>query len=165
MISFITEKLFGKVFILIFLAILMVLSISFYQATILQKKSILNSLQSEAKTMADAITFLNKEQMIIDNQIFVLEFLNNFMDVTNQIETLIVTRNNGTNLVLKKDYWDMFDNKFEIYNLSQKEIATYEIIKSPYVDKEVFKYTYPIYFSGVLWGWLHIDLSLSEYNE
>jgi hypothetical protein len=102
MFKLINEKLFGKVFVLIFLAIFIVLSIFTYQASILQKESILNSLQSESKTMADAITFLNKEEMIINNQIVVLEFLNEFLNVNNQIETMILSRKNGNNIILKK---------------------------------------------------------------
>jgi HAMP domain-containing protein len=165
MFKLISERLFGKVFVLIFLAIFIVLSIFTYQASILQKESILNSLQSESKTMADAITFLNKEQMIIDNQIVVLEFLNEFLNVNNQIETMILSRKNGNNIILKRNYWDTIENKFEIYDKSQIDVPSYEIVISPYVEKKVFKYTYPIYFSGVLWGWLHIDLSLDEYEN
>jgi hypothetical protein len=144
MFKLINEKLFGKVFVLIFLAIFIVLSIFTYQASILQKESILNSLQSESKTMADAITFLNKEEMIINNQIVVLEFLNEFLNVNNQIETMILSRKNGNNIILKKNYWDTVENKFEIYDKSQIDVSSYEIVISPYVEKEDIKYTYPI---------------------
>lgn len=65
MFGFISKRLFGKVFILIFLAIFMVLFLFTTEATRLQKESIISSLESESKTMADAMTLLNKENLII----------------------------------------------------------------------------------------------------
>ena len=166
MFSFISQRLFGKVFALIFLAIFMVLFLFSTEAARLQKESIISSLESESKTMADAMTLLNKENMIIDNQIGIFEFLNEYVKSNKQIESVIISRNeNAYNIIIKKDGWDVIDSKNDIYELAQNDFVQSGIINSPYLNKKVFKYTYPIYFSNILWGWLHIDVSLVEYDK
>jgi len=61
MFGFISKRLFGKVFILIFLAIFMVLFLFTTEATRLQKESIISSLESGSKTMADALKKTDSE--------------------------------------------------------------------------------------------------------
>ena len=166
MFGFISKRLFGKVFILIFLAIFMVLFLFTTEATRLQKESIISSLESESKTMADAMTLLNKENLIIDNKIGIFEFLNEYVKLNKQIESVIISRNeNAYNIIIKKESWDVIDSKNEIYESAQNNFVQFSIITSPYLNKKVFKYTYPIYFSNILWGWLHIDVSLIEYDK
>ena len=166
MFGFISKRLFGKVFILIFLAIFMVLFLFTTEATRLQKESIISSLESESKTMADAMTLLNKENLIIDNKVGIFEFLNEYVKLNKQIESVIISRNeNAYNIIIKKESWDVIDSKNEIYESAQNDFVQFSIITSPYLNKKVFKYTYPIYFSNILWGWLHIDVSLIEYDK
>ena len=108
MFGFISKRLFGKVFILIFLAIFMVLFLFTTGATRLQKESIISSLESESKTMADAMTLLNKENLIIDNKIGIFEFLNEYVKLNKQIESVIISRNeNAYNIIIKKERGDV----------------------------------------------------------
>ena len=79
---------------------------------------------------------------------------------------MIISRNeNAYNIIIKKESWDVIDSKNEIYESAQNDFVQFSIITSPYLNKKVFKYTYPIYFSNILWGWLHIDVSLIEYDK
>lgn len=115
----------------------MVLFLFSTEATRLQKESIINSLASEAKTMADAMTLLNKENMIIDNQIGIFEFLNEYVKSNKQIESVIISRNdNAYNIIIKKDSWDVIDSKNEIYELAQTNYVQSSIIESPYLNKK-----------------------------
>ena len=164
-INIVQNRLFRKVFTLILLAIFLVLSIFIFKATQLQKQSIIDSLQLEAKTMADGIVYLNKDSMVIDNQIKVLEFLIDFVQVNKQIKTIVLSRKDKESLLIKKNAWEMVNDLTILYTKSHLKDRNYEIVKSPFIEQTVFKYTYPIYFSSILWGWIHIDLSLDEYNR
>ena len=164
-INIVQNRLFRKVFTLILLAIFLVLTIFIFKATQLQKQSIIDSLQLEAKTMADGITYLNKDSMVIDNQIKVLEFLIDFVQVNKQIKTIVLSRKDKESLLIKKNAWEMVNDLTILYTKSHLKDRNYEIVKSPFIEQTVFKYTYPIYFSSILWGWIHIDLSLDEYNR
>ena len=53
--------------------------------------------------MADAMTLLNKENLIIDNKIGIFEFLNEYVKLNKQIESVIISRNeNAYNIIIKK---------------------------------------------------------------
>jgi PAS domain S-box-containing protein len=38
-------------------------------------------------------------------------------------------------------------------------------MKSRFEDSDVFRYSYPLTYSGINWGWIHIEYSLNQYNE
>jgi len=155
------NTIFGKVFILIFVSISLVLGLFAYQATIIQKDSILNSLEDKAKSMSDSITFVNTEAMIIDDEIKILEFVYDFVQENKDTLGIVVSRKNGNDLVIQNDKWEMLDKPEK--NKSKIFIEKSEIIYSEVLKKDIFRYTYPIFFSEVSWGWLYLDLSLDEY--
>jgi len=161
--------LFKKVFILIFMAIFLVLTFFSYKVTTLQQESILNSFVLKAKSMADSIVFVNTEAMIIDDEIKILEFVYDFVQVNKDINQLTVSRRNGNDLIIQENKWRIIENTNKV-TFSKKEIeniekANHEIIFSEIFNQKVFKYSYPVYLSSIHWGWLHFEISLDEYNE
>jgi signal transduction histidine kinase len=163
-----SDTLFTKVFTLIFMAIFLVLSIFSYEVTRLQQKSILDTIESKAKSMGDSITFVNTDFMVIDDEIKILEFVYDFVQVNKNIKKLTVSRRNGNDLIIYKDKWELEENSKKIV-ISKKEIekikkSSYEIVFSKTSNQDVFMYSYPVYLSSVHWGWLHFELSLDEYN-
>ncbi|MAC84830.1 MAG: hypothetical protein CL624_11925 [Arcobacter sp.] len=161
--------LFKKVFILIFMAIFLVLSFFSYEVTKIQQKSILDSFALKAKSMADSIVFINTEPMIIDDEIKILEFVYDFVQVNKDIKQLTVSRRNGNNLIIQENKWEIVKNKNKTI-ISKKEMekikkTKHEIVFSKTLYQKVFRYSYPIYLSSIHWGWLHFELSLNEYNK
>jgi nitrogen fixation/metabolism regulation signal transduction histidine kinase len=158
------NTLFSKIFITIFVTIFIILSIFIYQAIVHQKNSILESMASKAKNMSDIVTLANTDAMIIDDEINILEFVHDFVKLNSDIESFVVSRKNGDNLVLTKEMWEIKES-IDNTNNALNEKDSYKILLSTLVKKEVFKYTYPVYFSKVKWGWFHIELSLYDYNN
>ncbi|MCP4970012.1 MAG: HAMP domain-containing protein [Arcobacter sp.] len=156
------NTLFSKIFITFFLTIFIILSIFIYQAIIHEKRSILDGLISKAKNMSDILTLANTDAMLVDDEIEILEFVHDFVKFNKDIESFVVSRKNGNKMIFIKNQW-----RFEESNLNniKDEKITYEIISSRFVKKDVFHYTYPVYFSGVKWGWFNIELSLTDYNN
>ncbi len=165
MLNLFRNKLFGKLFILIFLAILLILSAFTLQVINFQKKSILESLSSEAKSIGDSISFVKKDDMIIDNEIGLLEFVLKFVNQNEQIETFLISRKDGNILSIKKEKWELLDNSKNFYKKNEYRASNFEIVQSLYSNKRVLKYTYPVKISGLLWGWYHLELSLQEYEK
>jgi signal transduction histidine kinase len=163
------DTLFAKVFTLIFMAIFLVLSFFSYEVTKLQQKSILNTIQAKAKSMGDSITFINTDSMIVDDEIKILEFVYDFVQVNKDIKQLTVSRRNGNDLIIYENRWELEEkeNKKIFSKRESKEIkkSKYGIVFSKTSHEEVFMYSYPVYLSSVHWGWLHFELSLNEYNE
>ncbi|WP_121628652.1 sensor histidine kinase [Poseidonibacter antarcticus] len=163
----IKNTLFLKVFILILMAIFFVLSIFSYEATRLQQKSILDTIESKAKSMADSIVFVNTDFMIVNDEVKILEFIYDFVQVNKDIKQLTLSRRNGNDLIIQEKKWELKENviknKLKDENIIKKE--EYKIEYSNSVNENVFKYSYPIYLSSIHWGWIDFELSLDEYNE
>ena len=161
------DTIFLKVFLLIFMAIFLVLSIFSYEVTRLQKKSILDTIQSQARSMADSIVFINTEFMIIDDEVKILEFVYDFVQVNKNIEQVVVSRRNGNDLLIQENKWEFKENTINANDKEQmsEQKESYSIGFSKSSNKKVFKYSYPIYLTAIHWGWLHFELSLDEYNN
>ena len=163
------NTIFLKVFIFILLTIFLVFSIFSYEVTRLQKESILDTIESKAKSMSESIVFVNSEFMIINDEIKILEFIYEFVQVSEDIKRLVVSRRNGNDLIIQKNKWEMIENNNKnissISDINKLKKAKYEIVFSKTLQEEVFKYSYPVYLTSVHWGWLHFELSLNEYNK
>jgi C4-dicarboxylate-specific signal transduction histidine kinase len=150
------------------MAIFLVLSIFSYEVTRLQQKSILETIESKAKSMGDSIAFINTDFMIVDDEIKILEFVYDFVQVNKDIKKLTVSRRNGNDLIIYENKWELKENTKRIVmskeEIDKTKIAKHDIVFSKTSNENVFMYSYPVYLSSVHWGWLHFELSLDEYN-
>jgi len=158
------KSLFGKIFITIFVTIFIVMALFIYQAIVLQKNVILQDLKSKAKNVSDVITLANSEAMIIDDEVSILEFLQDYVKKDENIKSFSISRNAGNTLIITKEKWTLLELIVKDSS-GNSELDSYSIRNSEIVNEEVFKYTYPIYFSKIKWGWFIIELSLKEYDK
>ena len=163
------NTIFLKVFMLILMTIFVIFSIFSYEVTRLQKKSILDTIESKAKSMSESIIFVNSEFMIINDEIKILEFVYDFVQASEDVKQLIVSRRNGNDLIIQRDKWEIEENPkksiFSTKDINELKKVKYEVVFSETLNTEVFKYSYPVYLTSVHWGWLYFELSLDEYNE
>ena len=153
------KSIITKVFILIFTSIFAVLAVFSYQAIELQKKSILDSLDSQAKSIASSITYVNTDFMIIDDEIKLLEFSYNYIQTSNNLHSFIIARKNGNSLIITKSKWSVQPTGNKDFDFKSESKITY----SKYAQKATYFYRYPIILSGIKWGWIDLELSLDEY--
>ncbi len=165
MLTLFNNKIFGKIFFLLFSSIIFVLCIFFILTFNLQKKSISDSILSKAKTIAESIVFVNRDAFIIGDEATILEFIYSLVNRNDEIKAIIITQSNNSSLVVSKKNWKMIDELPFRYKQLQNEEKPYEIATSLFINQKVFLYNYTISFSGIAWGNLHLELSLSEYNN
>lgn len=160
-----SNKLFFKVFRLLFLGIVVATLIFGFIEVSLQKESLLKLLQSEARSIAKSITFVSSDALIIDDNSYLIEFNSEYIKNSKNIKTIIISKTDESVFVIKKDSWK-FDTKLvEVFKNMQKETESFGILQSPILKEKIFHFTYPIYFSGISWGWLHLSYDLSAYNK
>jgi len=165
MFSLKSNKLFIKVFRLLFIGIILI-SVTFgFIGITLQKQSILELLHSGAKSLAQSITFVSSDALIIDDNSYLIEFNSEYIRKNEKIKNVIIAKNDGTYFNIKKNSWSYEKTIPDTLKKMQTEEESYAILYSDVLNEEVFHYTYPIYFSGISWGWLHLSFDLKEYNE
>ncbi|PLY06504.1 MAG: hypothetical protein C0625_09105 [Arcobacter sp.] len=163
--TFFDNKIFIKIFKLMFTSILFFSIIFTIYSISNQKEQILKSLNLEASGIAKMLTYISSDAIVLDDGAFLIEFNSEFIRENKSLENIILAKLDGTNYLIKKDSWSYEENLDESLFKKQKNEINSEIIFSPIMKKEIFHYVYPIIFSGTNWGWIHLSLSLDDYNK
>ncbi len=159
------NKILIKIFKVIFLTIMLFSLIFYVYMFFSQKKEILKSLSLEANSMANIIVYVNTDGIILNDGYKILDYSRNFMKKDETIKSIIFSKTNERNYVIRKDAWSSENKIDDIYTKLEKNVPNYKIIYSPILKERVFHYVYPIVFSNTNWGWLHISISLDKYNK
>ncbi|WP_190271956.1 sensor histidine kinase [Arcobacter nitrofigilis] len=119
----------------------------------------------EANSIANIIVYVNTDGIILNDGYKILDYSKNFMEKDKSIKSIIFSKTNEKNYVIKRDTWS-YENKIDdTYTNLEKDQPSYKIIYSPILKEKVFHYVFPIIFSDTKWGWLHISVSLDKYNK
>ena len=163
--NFSNNRIFFKIFKLMFIVILF-FSIAFAIFSISnQKEEILKSLNEEAKGIARVLIYISSDAIVLDDGAFLVEFNSEFIRENHLLESIIVTRLDGTSYLINKNSWSYKETLDKSLLSKQKENYVSGIIYSSILNKEVFHYVQAINFSGTSWGWLHLSISLDDYND
>ncbi|MBT8387309.1 MAG: HAMP domain-containing protein [Ignavibacteria bacterium] len=130
----------------------------------LQKDSEIRKMQSEVQDIATSIAQVTATAIISEDYSFAVEHCMSVLKGSNSILSIVITKNDGFSLVHNKDNWTLENLDSSWYKLNEKKILG-SIKQSKFSDSEVFQYSYPLKYSGINWGWIHIENSLDEYNE
>ncbi|WP_072680388.1 ATP-binding protein [Arcobacter sp. LA11] len=159
------DTIFGKIFKVLFLAIISFSTIFAVYFISNQKDQILRSLKLEAHSIAKMLTYASSDAIVLDDGAFLVEFNYEFMKENDSLKALIISKLDKTSYIIRKDGW-AFENKIDkIFLNGEKKEVTSRIILSPISNENIFHYVFPIEFSGTHWGWLHLNMSLDNYNK
>jgi len=158
------STLFLKIFILIFFTMTIIFVFFTYQFIFTQKEAILDSQQIKAKSIAQNIYISNSDAMVVQDEITLLESVQNFVSLNENLKSITITRDNGNRIIVKKDSWSLLERD-KLGDTKIAEKSSYLIIDSKEFNQEVFRYIFPVYFNGIIWGDLILELDLQEYQK
>ena len=129
-----------------------------------QKDAAINKMRSECKDIATSVAQVTATAIISEDYSFAVEHCMNVLRGSHSIKSIVITKNDGFSLLHKKEEWNtkMLDSTW--YSLIEEEKVG-NIMKSRFEESDVFRYSYPLTYSGINWGWIHIENSLDQYNE
>jgi signal transduction histidine kinase len=157
-------NLFTKVFTLIFINIVVVFTVFGIYSFLDKKSTLLTMLNVEAMNVAKSIALVCSDALVIEDDTFLFEFNFDYINQNKNLKNIIVSKKNREYLIIEKEKW-LFTQKLDhIYLSKEKKMESYEILFSPVLGDEVYHYTYPIYLSGLQWGWIHVSLDIDRYK-
>ena len=130
----------------------------------LQKEFEIKKMQSEAQDITTSIAQVTATAIISEDYSFAVEHCMNVLKESHSILSIVITKNGGFSLVHDKDGWTQQNLDSSWYNLIDVQKVG-SIKESKFSDSEVFQYSYPLVYSGINWGWIHIENSLDQYYE
>jgi two-component sensor histidine kinase/HAMP domain-containing protein len=128
-----------------------------------QKETLRDRMENESMDIAKSILHANNASLITEDYGMVVDHCTQLVSDSKSIMYVVITRNDGYSLVHLKNRW--FETKYEGLWLPDTSKTNGKIIYSDLLKGEVFHKSYKIIFSGVVWGWIHIGLSLDNYNQ
>ncbi len=128
-----------------------------------QKDTLQERMENESIEIGNSIFNANRSSLVMEDYGEVVNHCAQLVSDSKSILFIVITRNDGYSLVHLKNRW--YENNDLRLFLSDTSNAKGEIIWSDLVNKEVYHKSYRITFSGVLWGWIQIGLSLDNYQR
>ncbi len=131
----------------------------------MQKQSLMEVMHSEAHTLSNSISLVCADAMVNEDDSFIVEHNMDVINDSPNIFIITVSKSDGTILESKKEEWSMPETLNPMLKPFEQKNEKYEIIYSDLQKQDLFHYAMPIVISGIDWGWIHVDFSLSKYNK
>lgn len=158
------NKIFLRVFIVfgtLMLAITMVIALMIIP---LQQRSLQQIMYTQAITVSQSIVQACSDAMISQDFSFIVEHNVEVLENNSGIRYVMVSPLRGQPIWIEPKHWELLgmpDQRFVSY---EKERDNFHFISiSP--NTRVYHFVYPVRFSGIEWGWLHIGFSTDQYDQ
>ncbi len=146
-------------------SVLIVMTLGLFIAVTIpfQRTTILDAMESEAKSTATSIDQVTASAIITEDFGTVVEHCLRVVNDSPSIAYLVVTRKDGFSLVITKHGWRQA-NLSGVWAPEQYSDRNSMFLKSDISAEEAYHFTHPFRYSGIDWGWIHIGLSLKNFH-
>lgn len=145
--------------------ILIIVTLGIYVSTLLPyiRESAIDSMKSEAKNIAASIGNVTANAIILEDYSFAVDHCMKVIKESNSILYIVITKKDGFSLIHTRDGWKQ-STLNGLWTRADTTIKAARFLESKLVNQKVFHYSYPLRYSGIDWGWIHIGLSLDNFN-
>jgi two-component system, sensor histidine kinase len=128
------------------------------------KNSLIKNMESNANIITTSIGQVTVLSIILEDYSSVVEHCINVLNKNISILYIVITRNDGFSLIFKGGQW-RYEHLDGMWRPAERKKIAFILDKSELVDKGVFHYSFPVNYSGIPWGWIHIGLSLDQLSR
>ena len=129
-----------------------------------QKKAFLRNLESKANSVAVSLHDVSAGAAINDDFASVVGACQTMLAGDPDLDFLIVAKNDGFSLLFEPTGWRA-EPKIGSYWLPNQRRVVSGITTVPLFQRRVFHFAQPFDYSGIQWGWIHVGLSLKDYDQ
>ncbi|MFH1569205.1 MAG: PhnD/SsuA/transferrin family substrate-binding protein [Gemmatimonadota bacterium] len=128
-----------------------------------QRDLLVQRLQSAAEVAATSVAEVTISSIIVENYGTVVDHCLAVVSDRPAVLYIVVTRRDGFSLIHLKDAWRYATlDGYWVPPPGSGPSGSFRV--SDLVGQEVYHYSYPLQYSGIDWGWIHIALSLEEFR-
>lgn len=127
-----------------------------------QKREFQLSLESKARGVAVSIRGVAAGAAVSEDYSSVVDQAMQVLSGDQAIDYVVMTKNDGFSIVIDRSTWKT-EKLGDTWHPMERTPASF-IGTSPLFGRRVFQYAYPFDYSGIQWGWIHIGLSLENYD-
>ena len=128
-----------------------------------QRATAVGRMRSEAHGIAASIGEVTAHAIILEDYSFAVDHCTQVLSKSPSIRYVVITKHDGFSLIHTADEWRM-GQLGGIWTPSDDASQEGRFMVSELAGDEVFHYSYPLSYSAIDWGWIHIGLSLEAYH-
>jgi two-component system, NtrC family, sensor kinase len=129
-----------------------------------QEKIFLQNLESKANSVAVSLHDAVAGAAVNEDFASVVSDGQTMLEGDADIDFLIVIKNDGYSLVLEQSGWRVEPAAAPFWHDRERKVTgAIEVV--PEFNRRVFHYAQPFDYSGIQWGWIHIGLSLKDFDQ
>ncbi len=129
-----------------------------------QKRELRQGLESKAHGIAAALQGEVAGAAVSEDYTSVVEHAMQVVAGDPEVQFLVIAKSDGYSVVIEHGGWKVVPQIGPQWSGGQREPSS-AIDFVPLVQKRLFHYKAPFDYTGIPWGWVHVGLSLSSYDE
>lgn len=128
-----------------------------------QRQHFLSGLSERAKVAYTSTAQAAVESIILDDYSLVVEHCVNMVEKNPTLLYVVLTRKDGFSLIHTPTYWrqDTLAGIWQSQEVAKDNAAFFT--KNQFAENQVYHITFPLEYSGINWGWIHLGLSPEKY--
>lgn len=158
------KSIYGRTTLLSWMLIIGTLMVYVVSTIPFQKKVAVERMKSEAMNITASIGQVTANAIILEDYSFAVDHCMKVISESKTIQYIVITKHDGFSLIHTTYQWQL-DTLGGYWCSKDESSKESQIIKSEIVHDKVFHYSYRLNYSGIDWGWIHIGLSLKDYQS
>jgi signal transduction histidine kinase/CheY-like chemotaxis protein len=136
----------------------------------MQKQTYVKNLESKAQGLAVSLHDVTSGAVMNDDLSDVVSHCQEVLSGDPALDYIIITKNDGSSIVnqrtnaIQRVSWYFEPNAGPEWRPQTREVSS-GIGVVPQFHRRVFFYSKPFDYSGIPWGWIHVGLSLDNYDR
>jgi HAMP domain-containing protein len=122
-------------------------------------------VESHAKSISASIAQISGNAIISEDYSFIVDHCLEVLKDSVDILYIVVVRHDGFSLIHTTNNWEQTEKPYPEWEKTQGQTTKNDIIYSKLIQKKVFHHSFPLNYSGIDWGWIHLGMSLDSYNK
>ncbi len=159
-----SSSIFFRVFLLFGFLVLAITLFFAFMVIPMQKNAINQIMFTQADTVSRSIIQVSSDAIIGNDYGFLVEHNVEVLKNNSSIYYVIVSPKAGDKVFVNQKSWRLLSALDPEFNALEKEEIAYKIVTYDNFT-DVYHFVYPVRFSGIKWGWLHIGFSTAKYNK
>jgi signal transduction histidine kinase len=130
-----------------------------------QRKQLLEEMRQRAKVAYTSAAQVAIESIVLEDYSGIVEHCINMVSKNPSLKYVVLTREDGFSLVHTRSLWqqDQLDGLWR--PLGEKAAADGRFVEHQISDGTAYHLSYPLNYSGIDWGWIHLGLSPEKFYK
>ena len=129
-----------------------------------QRRALIDSLRSKAEVTSTSVRDVAATAILVEDYGTVVEHCLQIVGDGSSVSYIVITRQDGFSLVHRPGGWSNATLGSD-WRPGGPRLPAGLLRKTEMASDEVYLYSRPLDYSGIEWGWIHVGLSLQQYNE